>query len=354
MSRNVLDEHALAVQHPVADSLADYFSDSYPFPLDLPTLETLTNRLVGSYLIPMAVIGVAEGRTSLGDGRDEPFRAMLLFVRSAILYREFCFAGAMADPGRCYEVMKVWVLHLYRLLMQELINRLQNWIFTFHGSSPQCLNYAAETLEVFCQFEFEFPPELRELVEERCWIIFPHDNLKPAFVDIYQEGNIRELKKGPVGGKVHEYDGRHLRDVISPNLDNFGYARRGMYGVFGLSSRDGKHGIKPDNSFFRKLYAAFEARGIATYRPGRSQLHIPRDDEQEGHAILQSDKGAHAFAARTTKDPLSVHPDERQMSKAEAKAYRAARLAETGTSSGAAGGFTLVDGILEEAEDFME
>ncbi|KAF5334932.1 hypothetical protein D9611_010044 [Ephemerocybe angulata] len=80
---------------------------------------------------------------------DEVKAHSLLFMRDMLFFWEFCDAIRDADVGR------MWVVYDF-------------WVLMFRGAG--CHNYANELLEMKAQFEYEFPPLLRDVVE-RTWLV---------------------------------------------------------------------------------------------------------------------------------------------------------------------------------------
>ncbi|KAJ2911518.1 hypothetical protein MD484_g8897, partial [Candolleomyces efflorescens] len=87
-------------------------------------------------------------KTALKSG-DEVLAHSILFIRDALFFWGFCDAIRDADVGR------MWVVYDF-------------WVFAMRGAG--CNNYGNELLEMKAQFEYEFPPLLREVVE-RTWLV---------------------------------------------------------------------------------------------------------------------------------------------------------------------------------------
>ncbi len=80
---------------------------------------------------------------------DEVLAHSILFIRDALLFREF------SDAIRCANVGRMWMVYDF-------------WVFMMRGAG--CHNYGNEILETKAQFEHELPPALREVVE-RTWLV---------------------------------------------------------------------------------------------------------------------------------------------------------------------------------------
>lgn len=90
----------------------------------------------------------AAAQKALLEG-DEVLAHAILFIRDALLFREFSDAVRDADVGR------MWIVYDF-------------WVFMMRGAG--CHNYGNEILEMKAQFLHELPPLLREVVE-RTWLV---------------------------------------------------------------------------------------------------------------------------------------------------------------------------------------
>lgn len=159
----------------------------------------------------------------------------------------------------------------------------QQWTLTFHGSVPKCVNHANETLELFCQFEYELLPLTRDFVKRNVWFVNPTGLVGGySFGDVTLERQIKELKGRPGAKQTQPYNGPFFQNIIAPNVLAFQAARRAMQEQLGLTPRSGNHGILAGSSIFTKLLADREAAHVHQSRPGWTQKHRPRDDETEG------------------------------------------------------------------------
>ena len=105
-------------------------------------LEVLVEQIVTKYTTTAAAHDALEAG-------DEVFGHSILFIRDSLFFWEFCDAIRSADVGR------MWVVYNF-------------WVFMMRGAG--CHNYGNEILEMKAQFEYEFPPLLREVVE-RTWLV---------------------------------------------------------------------------------------------------------------------------------------------------------------------------------------
>ncbi|KAF9233098.1 hypothetical protein BU15DRAFT_80456 [Melanogaster broomeanus] len=84
--------------------------------------------------------------------KDEVLANVTLFIRCALWWREACRAIAVGDPGRVWEILKLW-------------------IFTFAGGGNP--NYTQYLLELYCNFKWEFPSALKTAIFNN-WLVNPH------------------------------------------------------------------------------------------------------------------------------------------------------------------------------------
>ena len=83
------------------------------------------------------------------EAGDEVLAHSILFIRDSLFFWEFCDAIRDADVGQ------MWVVYEF-------------WVFMMRGAG--CHNYGNEILEMKAQFEHEFPPLLREVIEQT-WLV---------------------------------------------------------------------------------------------------------------------------------------------------------------------------------------
>ncbi|KAH9917475.1 uncharacterized protein B0H18DRAFT_883755, partial [Fomitopsis serialis] len=100
------------------------------------------NKIVADYASTRAA------HTALLTG-DEVLAHSILFIRDALLFREFSEAIQDADVGR------MWLVHDF-------------WVFMMRGAG--CHNYGNEILEMKAQFTHVFPPMLCEVIEHT-WLV---------------------------------------------------------------------------------------------------------------------------------------------------------------------------------------
>jgi hypothetical protein len=83
------------------------------------------------------------------DAGDEVLGHSILFIRDALMFREFCEAIRDTDVGR------MWTVYDF-------------WVFMMRGAG--CHNYGNKILEMKAQFAHELPPLLHEVIE-RTWLV---------------------------------------------------------------------------------------------------------------------------------------------------------------------------------------
>ncbi|KAK4703444.1 hypothetical protein P7C70_g2775, partial [Phenoliferia sp. Uapishka_3] len=330
--KSTMDAVAKRDERPNCATLADYFSPSYGREWSISDLVTIATGIVERRWVSEQ----AQTMELDPDAADQTVRAAHIFFRRAIRYREFSLAVSMGDGGRCYEVIK-------------------SWIFTFAGAIPRCSNYSAETLDLFCQFEYELPPLLRELIEKEIFTINPSGRLDGRKEpDVALETIIREIKIGAGATKVTGYGEKHYTHVVSPNSIAMGDSRRGYRDQFELAPKSGRHGILCDNSKFTSLYDHHNTGRVQWTIAGRTQDHLPRDDEAEGHEVLQSLKGVASFVARTVRNPLRVSEPTEGLSQEEMDARERASREEMGDRNNRGGPVRGGPELESDDEDELE
>ncbi|KAK4698520.1 hypothetical protein P7C70_g7754, partial [Phenoliferia sp. Uapishka_3] len=306
--KGTMDAVATRDKLPHCATLEEYFDPAYGKVWTLGELVQLAENLVKKHWVSKVVQAMELDPSAA----DQTSRAAHIFFRRAIRWRELALAVSMGDGGRCYEVIKMFTL-------------------TFAGCLPRSNNYMAECLDVICQFEYELPPLLRELIEKEIFTINPTGSpFGRKEPDIALETIIKEVKTGAGASRVTSYADKHYTHVVSPNSIAMGDARRGVREQFGLAPKSGKHGILADSSKYLSLLAHRSAGKVQFNIPNRHQDHQPRDDEAEGHEVLQSVNGVAAFVARTSRNPLRVSEPTTGLSASELEARNQADRQEMG------------------------
>ncbi|TBU40577.1 hypothetical protein BD309DRAFT_1046122 [Dichomitus squalens] len=126
---------------------------------------------------------------------DEVLAHSILFIRDALLFREFGDAIRWADVGR------MWMVYDF-------------WVFMMRGAG--CHNYGNKILEMKAQFEHEFPLELREVVE-RTWLVNRWGKKGRSIpTDLYLEHNNSFLKAKYVCSAGYQHvNGSRSEQVVS-------------------------------------------------------------------------------------------------------------------------------------------
>ncbi|KAH6908480.1 hypothetical protein BKA70DRAFT_1103795, partial [Coprinopsis sp. MPI-PUGE-AT-0042] len=112
-------------------------------------LHSLAARLIDCLRCVVQQFTTSAAASAALRAQDEVMAHSILFIRDALFFWEFCDAIRDADVGR------MWLVYDF-------------WVFMFRGAG--CHNYGNEILEMKGQFEHEFPPLLRDLVE-RTWLV---------------------------------------------------------------------------------------------------------------------------------------------------------------------------------------
>ncbi|KAF9231417.1 hypothetical protein BU15DRAFT_68356 [Melanogaster broomeanus] len=133
--------------------------------------------------------------------KDEVLANVTLFIWCALWWREACHAIAVGDPGRVWEILKLW-------------------IFTFAGGGNP--NYTQYLLELYCNFKWEFPSALKTAIFNN-WLVNPH-GVTGLFIelDLLQEHSNFWLEE-MVQHKGQEFDEpfyRQSKKHTSPSVSN--------------------------------------------------------------------------------------------------------------------------------------
>jgi hypothetical protein len=109
---------------------------------DWDTLDALAERVIIEY-------GTSQAAKRAEEADDECLQHSILFIRDTLTFYEYCQAIRTGDVGR------MWLVYSF-------------WTFMFRGAG--CTNYSNELLEMKALYDFEIPPELRELLEH-AWLV---------------------------------------------------------------------------------------------------------------------------------------------------------------------------------------
>ncbi|TFY76680.1 hypothetical protein EWM64_g7330 [Hericium alpestre] len=173
------------------------------------------------------------------------------------------------------------------------MNVMAVWVFTFAGSGRH--KYTNELLELTCNFEFEYSPELCKAILNNwlcnlsgidgCW--FP--------MDLLMEKLIRQLKKMSERSDA-TFGGKFYRDVVSRNVRALLDTMAAMLEAIGLAEHGGTH-----------------------HR--RTLGHVARDDWAAGDIRLGDGKRIKEYIERTLRDAGNIHGDEESSAKLEHDEY---------------------------------
>ncbi|KAG6835289.1 hypothetical protein H0H93_003080 [Arthromyces matolae] len=201
----------------------------------------------------------------------------ILFIRNAIWWREMCRAVARGDTGRIWEILKIW-------------------IFTFAGSGNPY--YSQYLMELYCNFKWEFPPNLRAAILMN-WVVNLHG--KPGVfieMDLMQE-HFNFWLEEMAQHKGKEFDEPFYRKVLSMNVHHFLRLKDEMEGAVSLKGRTKKHGEPHLKVELNALMKAFKNAEVHRHRSGRNEGFCAVDDFGKGITVLRKDK-LKSFIERTT------------------------------------------------------
>ncbi|KAF8965633.1 hypothetical protein BDZ97DRAFT_1658861 [Flammula alnicola] len=209
-----------------------------------------------------------------------------LFMRDAIWWKEVCKAVAEGDPGRVWEILKIW-------------------IFTFGGSgNPHYCNFL---LEMYCMLKWEVKPELRDAILLN-WVV--NRAGKPGHcieMDLLQEHSnfwLEDLAQH----KGKEFDEPFYRQVISPNVQEFLGLKEEMEEVVALKVRSKMHGKTDTSNELKAVMKELRDEETNCYRAGRKQGEVVSDDFAKGMQVLRKNK-IKDFLGKSTvfADVLKMH-----------------------------------------------
>ncbi|KAJ3515928.1 hypothetical protein NLJ89_g1460 [Agrocybe chaxingu] len=226
-------------------------------PVNPPPTTTTDNDEIEPLPIPA---GVNTGDITLANS--------VLFIRNAIWWREVCRAIAEGDTGRVWEVMK-------------------HWLFTFTGSGNPY--YSQFLLELYCNFKWEFPPELKDAIFQN-WLVNPHGQ-PGRFIemDLMQE-HFNFWLEDLAQHKGKEFDEPFYREVLSMNVDDFLKLKDEMEDAASLKQRTKKHGTTDLGNELRAVMDKFRDEQVNCYRAGRNEGVGAPDDFANGMRTLEATK----------------------------------------------------------------
>lgn len=210
-------------------------------------------------------------------GADVTLANSTLFIRNAIWWREMCKAVANGDPGRVWEILKLW-------------------IFTFAGSGNPY--YSQYLLELYCNFKWEFSPKLRHAILMN-WVVNLHG--EPGMfieMDLMQE-HFNFWLEDMAQHKGKEFEEPFYRWVLSVNVHHFLRLKDEMENVVFLKARMKKHSAPHLNNELKEIMKHLREAEANCRRPGRHEGFEAVDDFTKGLEILKKEK-IRNFVMRTT------------------------------------------------------
>ncbi|KAH6913289.1 hypothetical protein BKA70DRAFT_1525370 [Coprinopsis sp. MPI-PUGE-AT-0042] len=213
------------------DSLAYYFGkngslESISFD-DISSMATDVYANYATFAAAEATLRppVAHTTPPTRTGADESLANSMHFLRVALWYLEICAAIAEGDIGRVLEVIKVLR-------------------FSFWGAGST--NYGNELLEMAANFLYDFPEDLKTALLNN-YLVNP-SGLPGHWqeLDLLQEHFNYWLKR-LFNTKSHDFESRHLSEVVGLNISGFSLLRDRFPSIFGFR-RSGKKHRDPDKS----------------------------------------------------------------------------------------------------------
>ncbi|CAL1715102.1 unnamed protein product [Somion occarium] len=185
---------------------------------------------------------------------DSPFTGdrclmqSIVFMRDALVSREFTYALAEGDIGRVYEALKIM-------------------LFTFAGSSHS--KYTTYLLEFIIDLEYESTPELRAAVLNSLVVNLSGKGGHFCAADWLQERNNRIIQM-IAERKGVQYNARYLRNVVSRNVHHLSRLLDDIRSGVDLKDHSAKHCKPHENAELTILLQIFRSEEIHSRCPGRA------------------------------------------------------------------------------------
>ncbi|KAJ7622594.1 hypothetical protein DFH06DRAFT_1105137 [Mycena polygramma] len=208
----------------------------------------------------------------------------ILRLRDSMLHYEFQYAVSDGDIGRAMNV----------------------WTFTFPGCGKN--KYANELLEIACNFEYEYSPELQDVTLDNWLCKLVKDGGLFFPMDQMQEHNIKLLKKASERRDA-SFGDPFYQQVVSYNIRAFSKASEMMKFAVGIGKTGGKHKRKKKEAAMRELSRALQERQLHKFRAGRDFGHRASDDFEAGYIKLEGGR-VKKFITRTMADAGNIHADD--------------------------------------------
>lgn len=210
----------------------------------------------------------------------------------------------------------------------------QIWVFTFAGSGKT--KYTNELLELACNFEYEFTPQLKAAILDN-WLVnitgwpghwFPGDLLV--------EKQINQLKK-MVQRSDQTFGSFFFRRVVALNVRHLIDGTARLRAAVGLSPRTQAHRRKQQDAAMNELQRRYNEHKTHLFCPGRAYGFRAADDFAAGYNKLSADneKRIRDFVDRTCREfgkgvahdaqPLPHEDDEHKDDDEGARRFRDVR-----------------------------
>lgn len=140
---------------------------------------------------------------------------------------------------------------------------------------------------MICKIELEYPPQLRKWFLENLLI---NPSGKPGHV---QEGDLKlehvnkPLEKS-INHKNERWDGRYLREVVSPNILDLEDMKKGVIDALELRQKSATHTFPGTKAEFKRLTEIYRSEQLHKFRAGR-------DYGREGKDVACYERGVVAL-----------------------------------------------------------
>ncbi|KAJ6478102.1 hypothetical protein C8R47DRAFT_1051332 [Mycena vitilis] len=294
------------------DDLNAHFTEN---PIEIEDLIKLAQGLVALYLTTTASEMARDGYTHHGFTVGDPWPTKpvdedamdvddpeerprgdavlantILRLRDSMLHYEFQYAVSDGDIGRAMNVMAASSV----------------WTFTFPGCGKN--KYANELLEIACNFEYEYSPELQDLTLDNWLCKLVKDGGLFFPMDQMQEHNIKLLKKASERRDT-SFGDSFYQDIISYNIRAFSKASEVMKSAVGIGKTGAKHRRKKKEAAMKELARALHERQLHKFRAGRDFGHRANDDFEAGYVKLEGGQ-VKKIIKRTIADAGNIHADD--------------------------------------------
>jgi hypothetical protein len=159
-------------------------------------------------------------------------------------------------------------------------------LFTFAGSSHQ--NYANYLLEFICNFEYEIPPPLKDVLFSSYLVNL--SGLPGHFIerDLMQEHCNHLLQE--MVDKASAFEDKHVRDTISLNIHALLSIKENLESGVGLKRRSSHHKAPHLRAEYDTLLRKYRTQELHSFRSGRRYDHLPINSFAAGYRKLDGGK----------------------------------------------------------------